>query len=617
VTLMLGDCHGLREALNGMVVRVARAAREQPDAPAVASPDEYLTYGELWLRALGIAYQLRKSGVRRGDAVAMCLPPSAGLVVGAVGVMAAGGCHVALDPSYPADRLAFMLVDSGAQVVVTTSDIAARIGVSHWIEPTHQPRASRVRPITAEGTDPAYVVYTSGSMGRPKGVIVEHAGLINLVDWHRDAFAVTEYDRTALISSPGFDAFVWEVWSTLAAGASLHIPPKGVNADPIGLRDWLLAERITTTFVPTPLCEALIALDWPATAPLRVMLTGGDVLHRRPRPGLPFRLINNYGVSEATVVAASGTVTPADGSCAPTELPTLGSAIPGVELSVVDADGMPVPPGTDGELIISGVSVARGYIGHPDLNQAKFYLDAAGQRCYRTGDLVRLRADGRLTYLGRLDDQVQIRGVRIELDEIVAVLDEHPRVSASAVVAVGQNGTRHLSAFVVGTPGRPPGTAELRQYLCQRLPAHMIPADCTVLTELPTTANGKIDRELLRQRGPQLAGRERVTAPRTDLERALATIAADVLWLPTIGIDEDFFALGGHSLLGAQLSIRIGEQFGIEVPLRSVFENPTVAEMAVEVERRLMHDIEAMSADELLRAATSLHTRDSGGSLAG
>jgi hypothetical protein len=278
---------------------------------------------------------------------------------------------------------------------------------------------------------------------------------------------------------------------------------------------------------------------------------------------------------------------------------------------------MPVPPDTAGELIISGVAVARGYVGHHGLNRAKFYLDTAGQRCYRTGDLVRLRADGELVYLGRLDDQVQIRGVRIELDEIVAVLDEHPRVSASAVVAVGHNGTRHLSAFVVGTPGRAPGTAELRQYLSHRLPAQMVPADCTVLTELPATANGKIDREMLRERGPQLAGRGSVTAPRTDLERSLATIAADVLWLPTIGIDEDFFALGGHSLLGAQLSIRIGERFGIEVPLRSVFENPTVAEMSVEVERLLIHDIEAMSADELLRAATSLRSRDGGGSLAG
>jgi acyl-CoA synthetase (AMP-forming)/AMP-acid ligase II/acyl carrier protein len=382
----------------------------------------------------------------------------------------------------------------------------------------------------------------------------------------------------------------------------LLIPLDCVKTDPIALRDWLLAERITTTFVPTPLCEEVMALDWPATAPLRVMLTGGDVLHRHPREGLPFRLVNNYGVSEATVVSTSGTVMPANagGECA--DLPALGSAIPGVKLTVVDPTGRPVPPDTAGELIIGGVSVGRGYVGHPVHNQARFFLDAAGQRCYRTGDLVRLRADGQLVYLGRLDEQVSIRGLRIELDEIAAVLDQHPKVRASAVVAVGNNGSRRLRAFVVGAAGRAPATAELRDHLSKRLPSHMIPADCTVLAKLPTNANGKIDRKLLQKNGSQVAGRGSLAPPRNDLERILADIVAERLWLPEIGIDEDFFALGGHSMLGAQLSVRIGERFGIEVPLRSVFENPTVADMAVEVEWLLMDDIEAMSDDELREA---------------
>jgi amino acid adenylation domain-containing protein len=615
MTLMVGEPRGAYEAVSGMVARVAIAAHEQPSALAVASRDRHLSYGELWLRALAVSAELRESGVSRGDAVGLCLPRSEELVVGALGILAAGGCYVALDPSYPDDRLAFMLLDSGAKTVVTTPEVAARIEASHWVEPTEYPVLVPVEPVALDPGDSAYVVYTSGSTGRPKGLVIEHAALTNLIDWHTDAFDITEADRCALISSPGFDASVWEIWPTLSAGASLHVPPEAVKTDPIALRDWLLSEGITTTFLPTPLCEALIALDWPASAPLRVVLTGGDVLHTRPRPGLPFRLVNNYGLSEAAVVSTSGSVEPADPGCGIAELPTLGSAIPGVHLTVVDADGQPVPPNTPGELVIGGVSVARGYLGHRDLNRAKFFVNSVGQRCYRTGDLVRMTADGELVYLGRLDDQVKIRGVRIELDEIIAVLDQHPRVSASAVVAVGNNGTRHLSAYVVGRPGRPPGTAELRQYLCQRLPAHMVPADCTVLAELPTTANGKVDRKMLRERGSQLAGRANLTVPRSDVERSLSDIAADVLWLPTIGIDEDFFALGGHSLLGAQLSIRIGEQFGIEVPLRSVFENPTVAEMAIEVERLLMADIEKMSADELLQAATSLDVCDGGGSL--
>jgi amino acid adenylation domain-containing protein len=585
-----------------VVARVERSARQRPDANAVTSPDGHLSYEQLWLRALALAGQLNETGVRRGDPVALCLPRSIEQMVSALGVLAAGGCYIALDPDYPDDRLEFMLADSGAQVVVAKVDVAARIGAPRAIEPMKSAASALAAPVTVAAGDPAYIVYTSGSTGRPKGVIIDHAGLGNLVDWHEKAFGITESDRSALISSPGFDAAVWEIWPCLAAGASLHVPPERVKTDPIALRDWLLAERITTTFVPTPLCEAVMALEWPDTAPLRVMLTGGDVLHRRPRAGLPFRLVNNYGVSEATVVSTSGTVTPADpaGGCA--DLPTLGSAIPGVKLTVVDPDGQPVPPDTAGELVIGGVSVGRGYVGHPDLNRAKFFVDAAGCRHYRTGDLVRLRADGQLVYLGRLDEQVHIRGLRIELGEIAAVLDQHPKVHTSAVIGLGNNGAQRLSAYVVGIPGRPPGTAELREYLSKRLPPHMVPADCTVLAELPTTANGKIDRNALRERGPQIAGRDELTAPRDDLERALAAIVAEQLWLAQVGIDEDLFALGGHSMLGAQLSIRIGEQFGIEVPLRSIFENPTVAEMAVEVERLLMADIEAMSADELMEA---------------
>jgi acyl-coenzyme A synthetase/AMP-(fatty) acid ligase len=240
---------------------------------------------------------------------------------------------------------------------------------------------------------------------------------------------------------------------------------------------------------------------------------------------------------------------------------------------VVDSHGQPVSPDTAGELVIGGVSVGRGYISKPDLNQTRFFVDAAGCRCYRTGDLVRLRADGQLVYLGRLDEQVNIRGQRVELGEIAAVLDQHPKVRTSTVVAVGNNGARRLSAFVVGAAGRQPGTAELREYLSKRLPPHMVPADCTILEELPINANGKVDRKLLRERGPQIAGRGGLAPPRNDLEGILADIVAERLWLSEIGIDEDFFALGDHSMLGAQLSVRIGERFGVEVPLRSIFEN--------------------------------------------
>jgi amino acid adenylation domain-containing protein len=599
-----------------VVARVGRASRQHPDKNAVTSANGHLSYGKLWSQALALAGHLKEMGVCRGDPVALCLPRSIELVVGALGILAAGGFYVAMDPDYPEDRLEFMLADSGAEVVVAKANEAKRIGARRVVEPMQPAASAPAAPVAVAAGDPAYIVYTSGSTGRPKGVIIGHASLENLVDWHEKAFGITESDRSALISSPGFDAAVWEIWPCLAAGASLHVPQGCVRTDPIALRDWLLAERITTTFVPTPLCEEVIALDWPPTAPLRVMLTGGDVLHRHPRAGLPFQLVNNYGVSEATVVSTSGAVTPVNAGGEGADLPTLGSAIPGVKLTVVDPNGRPVPPDTAGELIIGGVTVSRGYVGHPVHNQGRFFLDATGCRCYRTGDLVRLRADGQLVYLGRLDEQVNIRG--LQLGEITLVLDQHPKVRASAVVAVGNNGARRLRAFVVGAAGRQPATAELRDYLSKRLPPHMVPADCTVLTELPTNANGKVDRKLLREAGSQVAGRGALAPPRNDVERGLADIVAERLWLPEIGIDEDFFALGGHSMLGAQLSVRVGERFGVEVPLRSIFENPTVAQMAIEVERLLMADIEGMSADELIQTAGQIpvdarqHTGDLG-----
>ncbi len=394
--------------LNDVVARVERGTRERPDAYALSSPDGNLSYAHLWLRALALAGQLNEAGVRRGDPVGLCLPRSIELIVGALGILAAGGCYVAQDPDYPDDRLRFMLADSGARVVVAHADVAARIGAPRAIEPMQYAPSALAGPVPVEAGDPAYIVYTSGSTGRPKGVIIEHAGVANLIDWHEKEFGITEFDRTALISSPGLDAAVWEIWPCLAAGGSLHVPPERVKTDPVALRDWLLAERITKTFVPTPLCEAVMGLDWPDIVPLRVMLTGGDLLQSRPRVGLPFRLVNHYGVPEATVVSTSGTVESgsAMGGCA--DLPTVGSAIPGVKLTVVDADGQPVPPGSVGELIIGGVSVCRGYVGHPDLNRAKFFRDASGCRHYRTGDLVRLRANGQLVYVGRLDEQVHI-----------------------------------------------------------------------------------------------------------------------------------------------------------------------------------------------------------------
>ncbi|WP_264072989.1 amino acid adenylation domain-containing protein [Mycobacterium cookii] len=568
-------------APTGVVARVQRATRMHPHAIAVSSPDGSLSYEQLWLRALALAGRLEEAGVRRGDPVALCLPRSIELVVGALGVLAAGGCYVALDPHYPDNRLQFMLRDSGAQAVVARADMAARIGASRAIEPMQPAGSPLAAPVTVGADEAAYIVYTSGSTGRPKGVIIEHAGLANLIDWHQKAFGINKSDRTGLISSPGFDAAVWEIWPCLAAGASLHVPPEQVKIDPLALRDWLLTERITTTFVPTPLCAVLIALEWPDTAPLRVMLTGGDVLHRRPRPGLPFQLVNNYGVSEATVVTTSGTVTPGASAELCADLPTLGSALPGVRLTVVDPKGRPLPPDTAGELVIGGIAVGRGYLSQPDLNRAKFFVDAAGCRHYRTGDLVRLRADGQLVYLGRLDEQVHIRGLRIELGEIAAVLDRHPTVSASTVVAVGTNGDQRLCAYVVGEGGRRPAEAELRHYLLNRLPEYMVPSAYVHLQAFPTTANGKLDKAALPAPPPPGAGFPGAQRPRNNTERRVAQLWAAVLGVPVIDINSDFFDMGGHSLLVQRLISEAQRTFNVQLPLAAFLEGGrTIAGLA-------------------------------------
>ena len=605
-----GDAPSATETRAGLLAQLEARAELHPDALAVEAFDGALSYRELWRRAASLAEELRSVGVRPGDPVGLCLPRSCGLVVGALAVLAAGGCYVALDPVLPDDRLQFVLVDAGARVAVAGPEDGSRLRVAATLTPPigDDVVGEFVAPHASSGNSAAYLVYTSGSTGTPKGVVVEHASVLNLIAWHQRAFEIGPGDRCTLLASPGFDAAVWEIWPCLAAGASLHVPLESLKTDPAGLRDWLLSEGITVSFVPTPLAETMFSLNWPDQAPLRYLLTGGDRLVRRPKPGLPFIVINNYGVSEAAVVSTSGVVAPAADDGSPGTIPTLGSAIDGVQLSVLDDGGQAVSEGAVGELVISGISVARGYVGRPDLDRAQFRTDAAGVRSYRTGDLVRLRTDGELEYLGRLDDQVQIRGFRVELGEVITTLDHHPAVRSSAVVAVedgnGAGGAQSLRAFVVWEAHE--DDAGLRAYLLAQLPQHMVPAEIVTLTDLPTMANGKADRTALLAWAAHPAAGGSAAEPRNDLEVAIAAMVAERLGLPQVGIDENFFLLGGHSMLGAQLITRIGEQYGIEMSLRALFEHPTVAEIAEEVERLLLAEISAMDEDELLAATAQL-----------
>src|SRR6185437_14906222 len=387
----------------------------EPDHLAVKGTDGTLTYGELSARADQVARRLVELGVKPGDLVGLCLGRSTSLIVGALAIFRAGAAYVAIDPSYPDERLQWILGDSSPVAIVTDSATVPRLGDAAptvalfeggVVDPELEEAGAdtELPPRPAPG-DLAYVVYTSGSTGRPKGSMVEHAGLANLIAWHLRAFDLGPEDRCTQIASPGFDAAVWEIWPALAAGAAIYVVPEALRTDPIGLRDWLLREGITVTFLPTAVAETTIGLSWPKETSLRFLLTGGDALTRRPSADLDFAVINNYGLSEAAVVATSGVVAP-DGQGAP----SIGRAIDGVVIKVVDEDLAPVAAGEPGELAIGGVSVGRGYLNQPELTAEHFVVDPSGERLYRTGDRVRVSDDGEIEFLGRLDDQLSIRG---------------------------------------------------------------------------------------------------------------------------------------------------------------------------------------------------------------
>jgi amino acid adenylation domain-containing protein len=565
---------------------------ELPERVAVQGLDGTVTYDELAVRADRLARALRQLGVKPGDLVGQCLERSTSLVVAALGIFRAGAAYVAIDPTYPDERVRWMLDDSGAVAVVTDAGTAARLGGygdrpavvlagGGELQDGSVPDSMDPLPGPPLPSDLAYVVYTSGSTGRPKGVMVEHGSLANLVEWHRGAFALDAGDRCTQIASPGFDAAIWEIWPSLATGAAVHVVPEALRGDPIGLRDWLVAEGITVTFLPTTVAEGVIGLAWPDDGALRYLLTGGDALTRRPAPGLGFTVVNNYGLSETAVVATSGVVAP-DGE----GLPSIGRPIAGVVAEVVDEHLRPVEPGAEGELVIAGVAVARGYLNRPELTAERFVEDEQGRR-YRTGDRVRLGIDGELEFLGRLDDQLSIRGFRVEPGEVVAALSAHPAVETSVTVGVGSSGAdRRLVAYVVATGSERPHGDELAEFLGGFLPEHMLPSSYVWLDELPLTQNGKIDRDALPAPVETAIDEPGGTRPGTSIEATIASAVAALLRVDEIGVNQNFFLSGGHSMLGAQLIVRLGDLFGVEISLRYLFDHPTPAGIAAEVERQ-------------------------------
>jgi amino acid adenylation domain-containing protein len=589
---------------------VAMQAAATPDAVALVAGDQILSYRELNQRANQLAHYLQALGVRPNVLVGLCVERSFDMVVGLLGILKAGGVYVPLDPTYPPERLTFMLGDAQAPVLVTQQSLATRLP-SHGaqvvcldVDAAVLAQQSIAEPTSAVTVnDLAYVIYTSGSTGRPKGVQITHNSLLNLVFWHQRAFAVTPSDRATQLTSPAFDATGWELWPYLTTGASVYLLDEDTRLTPALLRDWLVSHAITITFLPTALAESVLALEWPSTTSLRFLLTGADKLHQYPSPTLPFAFVNNYGPTEATVVATFGRVFP---NPQPDGPPSIGRPIDNTQIYILDEHLRQVPIGVPGELHIGGVGLARGYLNRPELTDEKFiphlFSGEPGARLYKTGDLARYLSDGQIAFMGRTDYQIKIRGYRIEPDEIVSVLNGHSAVQTSIVVArEDAPGDKHLAAYIVPVPGAHITLSSLREILGTHLPDYMIPAAFVQLEALPLTPNGKLDRAALPAPDATNTLRdEAIAAPGTPTEERVAAIVTNLLKLEQVGIDDNFFMLGGHSLLGTQIIAQVAETFGVNLSLRSLFDAPTIRLLSAEVERHILAKLEAMSDDEAL-----------------
>jgi amino acid adenylation domain-containing protein len=608
---------------------VERQAERTPGAVAVWGSGRTLTYAELDTSAARLARRLRALGVGPDVRVAVSLERTPEMAVAVLAVLKAGGCYVAVDPAYPAGRRAWMLADARARVLVTQRSLvprlpatAARLLVIDGKDPDSDDGdrtdvADRAIDVGIDvdadaDVDPdnlAYVLYTSGSTGRPKGVAMPHGALSHLLRWQVERWGDAAPARTLQFASLSFDVSFQEMFATWWAGGTLALVDEWTRRDPRALLGHLRTRRVERLFLPFAALHALAeaAEDGDARLPsLSEVVTAGEAL-RVTQPLRDFFLTNpqatlenQYGPSETHVVSAHALEGGADAWEA---LPPVGRPVAGTRLYVLDATLSPAPAGAPGELYAAGACLARGYLDRPSLTAARFlpcpFGDEPGERMYRTGDRARWRPDGTLEFLGRADEQVKVRGHRVEPGEVEVVLAAHPHVAAAAVVARGDA----LAAYVVGRDGAP-DPAGLREHLQGRLPDYMVPASLTVLDAFPLTPSGKVDRRALPAPDAASSGAAHV-APRTDTERALAEVWRELLKVERVGATDNFFWLGGHSLLVTRLVSRLRGRLEVEVPLRVLYETPVLADQAARVDairhdelERVMAELEAMSDDE-------------------
>ncbi|HEX2962083.1 MAG TPA: amino acid adenylation domain-containing protein, partial [Ignavibacteriales bacterium] len=582
-----------------------------PDETALTFEGSSLSYRELNERSNQLAHRLIRQGVLPEDIVGNLLDRSLDMMTGVLGVLKSGGAYLPLDASYPVDRLSFMLEDAGVKTLVTQSNLRSILPEydgsvimidTEWDEISRESTMNPVCP--SDKNNLAYVIYTSGSTGRPKGTMIQHASLINAYQSWEMAYELTTRARSHLqMASFSFDVFAGDWTRALCSGGKLVITPREILLEGEKLYNLMRQEGVNIAeFVPAVLRNLIQYLDISGNNLnfFHLLIAGSDVWYAGEyRKFLKYcgentRLINSFGLTEATIDSSYFESTNLD---IPNDrLVPIGRPFSNMTLYVLDRNLEPLAPGLTGELYVGGKGLARGYLKRPDVTAEKFIPDPfskiPGQRLYKTGDMARFLPDGNVEFLGRMDNQIKLRGLRVELGEIETAVSEFDNVRDSVVIAREDTpGDKKIVAYIVTRDGNTIPAPELKHFLADRLPEYMIPSAFVMLEKLPVTPNGKVDRRALPAPDVNEIMKEmesNYVAPRSAADGVIASIWSGVLKVPKVGINDNFFELGGHSLLATQVISRIRTAFNIEIPLRSIFENPTVARMGQIVEKEEM-----------------------------
>ncbi len=593
-------------------------ALRTPDAVAIKYAEEKISYRQLDEQATLLAHALAKRGAKTGDLIGLFLDRSPRMLVALLGILKCGAAYIPLDPSYPLERLNFMIEDSAIQLLVSEHALASQVptinGQTILVEDAIAAEGSHQHTTfnnSVEPDDLAYIIFTSGTTGRPKGVQIHHGAVVNFIQSMTNKPGMSAADTICAVTTLSFDIAVLELLLPLSVGACIVIADRTTASDGAALAQ-LVETSHTTIMQATPATwRMLLETGWTGHSQLRI-LSGGEALSSELAERLfncGRELWNLYGPTETTIWSTLEQVMPGNKNI------SIGTPIANTEIYILDSRQQLLPIGVPGELVIGGLGVARGYLGRPELSAEKFIPDSFGSRpgarLYRTGDLARWRRDGRIEVIGRIDNQVKLRGFRIELGEIESVLGEHPAVRQAVVMCrEDRPGDKRLVAYVTAVPDAALSNTALREFAKRQLPDYMVPSLCVFLDALPLTPNGKINRLALPAPEASVAEAIEYVAPRNEEEKILAQLWAEVLGLPRVSINDNFFDIGGHSLLATQLITRIQKAFGGHIALRTLFEASTVADFSEVLIQQRMESVGADALSNMLDQLEGLSDAD-------